>query len=123
MSITTKVALVLLLTTYPLYGQSMESVPPTPVTPAYDQPESRMATEPVPRTTDPNLVPANRNPYFDDPSTHVEGVPTGNPEPSGVFNPTANTVSGPVSDPDSGAAGFSGGISRSGTDGIRGSGD
>ena len=118
---TMKSAPVLLLIAYPLYGQSGASAP---VVPVYDQPESRVATEPVPRNTKPYLVPANRNPYFDDPPMRVEGVPTGNPEiPAGVPHPSVTPASGPANDPDSGTSSYTGGIGRNGTDGIRGSGD
>lgn len=117
MTATTKVMVVVLLTGCPLYGQPMAS---NSVTPIYDQPASRMATEPVPLNTNPYLVPANRNPYFDDPPARVEGVPTGNPEiPAGIASPST----GPGNLSTSGGSGFTGGIGNSGTDGMRGSGD
>jgi hypothetical protein len=94
MTNTKKALFIVLLTAYPLYGEAGALAP---VVPIYDQPASRMGSEPVPLNTNPYLVPANRNPYFDDPSMRTEGVPTGNPELSNVYSRSleGNNAGGP----------------------------
>lgn len=95
MTNTKKAFLIVLLAGCPLYGQPMT---PVSVAPIYDQPANRMGTEPVPLNTNPYLAPAHRNPYFDDPSTRVEGIPTGNPDiPTGVSDSSleGNNAAGP----------------------------
>jgi hypothetical protein len=89
--------------------------------PLYNQPSNQLQqTQPVPRTADPALVPANRNPYFDDPAVHVEGVPTGNPDIQSVPI-DASKIQAPLTTVNSNPemTNFSG---HTGTDGVNGSG-